>query len=99
MAPTYDFKCEACNNSFEKWLSIKDEKIPECPYCGSTKVKKLISAGSGIVFKGSGFYTTDYKMKESKNAESPKNNAKTDSSSNKVDVNKVDTDSSTKKDN
>ena len=94
MAPTYDFKCEECNNSFEKWLSIKDEKIPQCPYCGSIKVKKLISAGSGIVFKGSGFYTTDYKMKESKNAESPKNNAKTDSSSNKVDAGS----SSTKKD-
>lgn len=64
--PTYEFYCSECNNSFEKWFSMSEEHITNCPNCGSKNVRKIFSAGSGILFKGSGFYTTDYKNKQNK---------------------------------
>lgn len=66
--PTYDYKCLNCNSSFEVFQKINDEPIKSCPECGG-KVKKLIGAGLTPVFKGSGFYQTDYK---SNNSESKK---------------------------
>jgi putative FmdB family regulatory protein len=64
--PTYDYKCENCNHTFEVLQSIKDEPLIKCPKCGKNKLKKLISGGAGLIFKGSGFYLTDYKNKHSK---------------------------------
>lgn len=64
--PTYDFKCENCGHSFERFLSIRDDSEIKCPICGRCS-KRLISAGAGLIFKGTGFYVTDYKKKESKN--------------------------------
>ncbi len=61
--PTYEYKCEKCGD-FELWQSIKDDALKSCPKCGS-KVERLISANVGFVFKGSGFYQTDYKSKNS----------------------------------
>ncbi len=58
--PTYEYKCENCNEVFEEFQSITDQPIEKCPKCGG-KVQRLISAGSGLIFKGSGFYLTDYK--------------------------------------
>ena len=58
--PTYDYKCLACDVRFEKFQSITAPAIEECPEC-SGKVKRLIGAGAGLIFKGSGFYTTDYR--------------------------------------
>lgn len=58
--PTYEYECTSCNIRFEKFQSIKDDPLSVCPECNGS-VKRLISAGVGIIFKGSGFYTTDYK--------------------------------------
>lgn len=58
--PTYDYKCLACDVRFEKFQGITAPAIEECPACGG-KVKRLIGAGAGLIFKGSGFYTTDYR--------------------------------------
>ena len=60
--PTYDYKCESCGYKFEKFQSIKDEPFKNCPKCKG-KIKRLIGAGAGFIFKGSGFYTTDYRSK------------------------------------
>ncbi len=63
MAPTYNYECTKCGHEFEEFHKMTDPPVKKCPKC-SGKVRKLISAGSGIIFKGSGFYTTDYKKKE-----------------------------------
>jgi len=59
--PTYEYKCAACGHTFEKFQSIMAEPIKRCPSCGKAKAKRLISAGAGLIFKGSGFYITDYR--------------------------------------
>ena len=58
--PTYEYKCGKCGYEFEKFQSIKDNPLKICPKCKG-EVKRLISAGAGFIFKGSGFYTTDYR--------------------------------------
>lgn len=58
--PTYDFKCKDCGYKFEMFQKMSDEPLKVCPQCGG-EVKRLIGAGSGPIFKGSGFYHTDYK--------------------------------------
>ena len=60
--PTYDYECEKCGNKFEKFQQMKEDPIKTCPKCGG-KVERLIGGGGGILFKGSGFYATDYKNK------------------------------------
>jgi len=62
--PTYEYQCKKCNYVFEKFQSIKDEPLKRCPRCKGA-VKRLIGTGAGIIFKGSGFYETDYKKKSS----------------------------------
>lgn len=59
--PTYDYKCKVCGHTFEKFQSIKAPATRKCPECGKLKVKRLIGTGAGIIFKGSGFYQTDYR--------------------------------------
>jgi len=61
--PTYDYECSHCGHVFEVFQKITDASLDKCPKCGK-KVKRLISSGSGIIFKGSGFYETDYKKKK-----------------------------------
>ncbi len=63
--PTYEYKCDSCHHTFEIFQSIKDDPIKKCPNCGKNKLRKLISGGAGLIFKGSGFYLTDYKNKKS----------------------------------
>ncbi len=58
--PTYDYKCLECGNSFELFQTMSEDPVKTCPKCGG-KVKRLIGAGAGPIFKGSGFYQTDYK--------------------------------------
>jgi putative FmdB family regulatory protein len=62
--PTYEYECSACGHRFDAFQKISDAPLSKCPKCGK-KVKRLISAGLGIIFKGSGFYTTDYKKSSS----------------------------------
>jgi putative FmdB family regulatory protein len=59
--PTYDFQCDACGHEFEKFQSMTAKPIRKCPECGKNKVRRLIGTGGGILFKGSGFYQTDYR--------------------------------------
>src|SRR5689334_5109500 len=59
--PTYEYQCDACGNKFEKFQSIKSAPIRKCPKCGKNKVRRLIGTGAGLIFKGSGFYITDYR--------------------------------------
>ena len=60
--PTYDYICSKCNYKFERFQSMSDEPIRVCPNCGGV-VRRLISGGTGLIFKGSGYYETDYKRK------------------------------------
>jgi putative FmdB family regulatory protein len=59
--PTYEYYCTACKFEFEEFQSIASEPIQICPKCKTKNVKRKISGGSGLIFKGSGFYITDYK--------------------------------------
>jgi putative FmdB family regulatory protein len=68
--PTYDYECAKCGHHFERFQSMTDSVLRECPKCGGP-VKRLISAGAGIIFKGNGFYRTDYKESGSKHGEKP----------------------------
>ncbi|MFA5088145.1 MAG: zinc ribbon domain-containing protein [Candidatus Omnitrophota bacterium] len=61
--PTYQYECSACGHSFESFQSMTDHKLKKCPSCGKNKLCRLIGTGGGIIFKGSGFYETDYKRK------------------------------------
>jgi putative FmdB family regulatory protein len=58
--PTYEYECRSCRHTFEAFQSIKDEPLKKCPKCGKA-LRRLFGGGLGIIFKGSGFYTTDYK--------------------------------------
>ena len=67
--PTYDYECTKCGHKFEKTQSMSDKPLKECPKCGKP-VKRLIGSGGGIIFKGAGFYATDYRKKEKQDAPS-----------------------------
>lgn len=59
--PTYDYECDACEHKFEHFQGINDPHLKKCPECGKNKLRRLIGAGGAVVFKGSGFYQTDYR--------------------------------------
>ena len=61
--PTYEYECQACGHAFEELQGMRDAKLTKCPKCHKNKLARLISSGSGMIFKGSGFYETDYKKK------------------------------------
>jgi putative FmdB family regulatory protein len=58
--PTYEYECRDCGHAFERFQGINEDPISECPECAG-RVRRLISSGGGLVFKGPGFYATDYK--------------------------------------
>jgi putative FmdB family regulatory protein len=64
--PTYDYLCDACRHQFEAFHSIKAEPLKKCPECGRKKLRRMIGPGAAIVFKGSGFYKTDYRSESYK---------------------------------
>ena len=64
--PTYDYVCDACEHQFELFQSIKEEPKRKCPECGRLKLRRLIGPGAAIVFKGLGFYKTDYRSESYK---------------------------------
>lgn len=73
--PTYDYVCEACDHEFELFQSISESVKKKCPECSKLKLRRLFGTGAAVVFKGSGFYETDYR------SESYKNDAKKDKQS------------------
>ncbi len=79
--PTYDYRCQACGAKFERFQKMSDGMLRKCPECGRLKLKRLMGAGAGIIFKGSGFYETDYKRKSSSNGSSSRHTSSSTSSS------------------
>ena len=66
--PTYEYRCANCGHELERFQQMSDNPIRKCPECKRQKLKRLMGAGSGIIFKGSGFYETDYKRKNSRSS-------------------------------
>ena len=66
--PTYEYECKKCGHLFDAFQSIKDEPLKTCPKCKG-RVKRLVGTGAGIIFKGSGFYQTDYRSESYKKAQ------------------------------
>ena len=64
--PTYEYECNRCGHSFERFQSMTDKPVRTCPECKGRSVRRLIGAGAAIIFKGSGFYQTDYRSSEYK---------------------------------
>ncbi|MFW6155366.1 MAG: FmdB family zinc ribbon protein [Planctomycetota bacterium] len=85
--PTYEYVCDACGHRFERFQSITAPAARKCPECGKMKLRRLIGNGAGIIFRGSGFYQTDYRSSsynkaasaETKPAASDQDNASTSS--------------------
>lgn len=61
--PTYDYVCTKCGHEMEVFQSMKDAPLKKCPACKKQGLKRLLGGGAGLIFKGSGFYITDYKKK------------------------------------
>ncbi len=66
--PTYDYRCDGCGHEFERFQSMTAKVLRTCPECGERKLKRLIGSGGAVIFKGSGFYQTDYRSASSKKA-------------------------------
>jgi putative FmdB family regulatory protein len=66
--PTYEYQCEACKHHFEELQSFSDPLLKKCPKCKKNKLQRLLGAGAAIIFKGSGFYQTDYRSESYKSA-------------------------------
>ena len=84
--PTYEYKCDACGHAFEKFQSMSSAPIKKCPKCGKTKVRRLIGTGAGLIFKGSGFYITDYRDKGYTDKAKAESSAATGSTESKSDT-------------
>ena len=76
--PTYEYICDSCKHQFEQFQSIKARPIRKCPECGKLSAQRLIGAGAGIIFKGSGFYQTDYRSEGYKKAAESEKKSSTD---------------------
>jgi len=79
--PTYEYECKKCGYRFEKFQKMTEPPVEVCPECKEKKVKRLISAGSGVIYKGPGFYTTEYRSEEYKRKANEEKHAITSSSS------------------
>lgn len=93
--PTYDYRCDACKHQWEEFHSMTAKPIEKCPECGKKKAKRMIGAGAGLIFKGSGFYLTDYRSDSYKKGAEAAKGAESASSSSSSSESKSDT-SSTK---
>ena len=71
--PTYDYICKNCEKVFEFFQSMSDAPLTKCPDCGKQELRRIISGGTGLIFKGSGYYLTDYKNKKNSKSDLPNN--------------------------
>jgi len=88
--PTYDYECDACGHTWEMFQRIVEDPIKKCPKCNKKKARRLFGTGSAVMFKGSGFYETDYRSdsykkgeKAAKDSKAPKSESKGDKSTGK----------------
>jgi putative FmdB family regulatory protein len=79
--PTYDYECDACGHTFDVFQSISEPKKRKCPECKKPKLRRLFGAGAAVVFKGSGFYQTDYRSESYKQKAAAEKQASEGSSS------------------
>ena len=79
--PTYEYRCNLCSHKWDEFQSITSKPTRKCPACGKLKAERIISAGGGIIFKGSGFYQTDYRSESWKKGEEAAKKATEPSSS------------------
>jgi putative FmdB family regulatory protein len=66
--PTYEYHCDACEHNFDEFQSMSEPALTKCPKCGKKKLRRVFGTGAAILFKGSGFYQTDYRSESYKNA-------------------------------
>ncbi len=96
--PTYDYRCDACEHEFEEFQSMTAKPLRKCPQCGKLKLKRLIGTGAAVIFKGSGFYETDYRSDNYKKAaKADSESSKSDGSDKKSDSKSSSSDSSSSK--
>jgi putative FmdB family regulatory protein len=86
--PTYEYHCDACEHGFDEFQSMSDAPLKKCPKCGKRKLRRVFGAGAAVIFKGSGFYQTDYRSDAYKAA------AKAESDSSKPAADKTESDAS-----
>jgi putative FmdB family regulatory protein len=94
--PTYEYRCKSCGHEFEEFQTMSSEPLIMCPKCAKSTLKRLMSGGVGLIFKGSGFYETDYK--KSKSSSSSMKKSKPDSKSESKSDSKPDSKSDSKPD-
>lgn len=95
--PTYEYQCDACEHNFDEFQSINAEAMIKCPKCGKNKLRRVIGAGAAVIFKGSGFYQTDYRSdsyKKAAKADSDSSSKSSDSSAKSSDKGSSDSSSS-----
>ena len=78
--PTYEYECRSCHHTFEKFQSMSDDPVKVCPECGGS-VRRMIGGGTGVIFKGSGFYITDSKKSSSASTKGDSSSASNSSNS------------------
>ncbi len=88
--PTYDYVCDACRHEFEAYESIMSQPQTDCPECKAPKLRRKIGPGAAILFKGSGFYQTDYRSDSYKSAAKAEKSSSESSGSSKSDAPKAD---------
>ncbi len=84
--PTYDYECDGCGHCWELFQKITDDKITKCPDCKRLKARRLFGTGAAIVFKGSGFYQTDYRSESYKKGEKAASDSSDSKSESKSDT-------------
>ena len=95
MPPTYEYECAACSHRFEEFQSMSDAPLKKCPSCGKRRLQRLLGTGAGIIFKGSGFYETDYKRKSGSGGKKEESGEKSESKSDSKSESKPDAKSAT----
>jgi putative FmdB family regulatory protein len=66
--PTYEYQCDACEHNFDEFQSMSEPALTKCPKCGKKKLRRVFGPGAAVIFKGSGFYQTDYRSESYKQA-------------------------------
>ena len=80
--PTYEYQCDACEHNFDEFQSMSEAPLKKCPRCGKNKLRRVFGAGAAVLFKGSGFYQTDYRSESyTKAAKAEQEPSKSSSSS------------------